>query len=106
MLTRGDSFGELALINDSCRSATIHCASDAQLWVLDRYIFQNTLKSLNKLNYQENGTFIDGMPMFELLNEIQIEQVISALVVQKFHDGTAIINEGDKGELLYIVKEG
>ena len=36
MLSRGDSFGELALINDSCRSATIHCASDAMLWVLDR----------------------------------------------------------------------
>ena len=36
VLSKGDSFGELALIDDSCRSATINCATDAYLWVLDR----------------------------------------------------------------------
>ena len=36
LLGKGDSFGEFALINDSVRSATIHCATNAQLWVLDR----------------------------------------------------------------------
>ena len=36
LLVRGNSFGELALINDAYRSATIHCATGAQLWTLDR----------------------------------------------------------------------
>ena len=46
------------------------------------------------------------MPMFELLTENQLECVISALMVHHFHDGTAIIKEGEQGDLLYIVKEG
>ena len=35
-LARGDSFGELALINDAFRYETIHCATNAQIWTLDR----------------------------------------------------------------------
>ena len=44
--------------------------------------------------------------MFQLLSEKQIESVISALMIQNFRDGTAIIKEGDHGDWLYIVKEG
>ena len=44
--------------------------------------------------------------MFELLTARQIEFVINALVVQNFPDGTAIIKEGEQGDLLYIIKEG
>ena len=46
------------------------------------------------------------MPMFSLLTEDQKERVISALIVNNFQDGYAIIKEGDPGDLLYILKEG
>ena len=57
-MENGDSFGELALINDSGRSATIMWITDWEMWVLDRDSFQNTLKSLNRMNYEENSAFI------------------------------------------------
>ena len=79
-LSSGECFGELALVSDSCRSATMKCLTDAEMWVLDRKTFQNTLKSLNRLNYNENKAFIDQVSMFDILNEEQKEQVISALV--------------------------
>jgi CRP-like cAMP-binding protein len=38
-LRPGDSFGELALLTDCPRSATIECVTDAVLWGLDRSTF-------------------------------------------------------------------
>ena len=105
-LENGDSFGELALINSSPRTATVRCVAKSELWVLDRQTYQNTLKSLNRLNYEENNAFIDQVPIFDLLTKDQKEQLISTLATHSFQSGTFIIKKGDPGDLLYIVKEG
>jgi len=96
----------LALINDSCRSATIRCITDSEIWALDRITFQNTLKSLNRLNYEENTAFIEMNPMFDTLTADQKERLIAALIVHNFPDGATIVKEGDPGDILYIIKEG
>jgi len=40
----GDVFGELALLYNAPRAATIKGESDGQLWVLDRGTFNNIVK--------------------------------------------------------------
>ena len=105
-MKKGESFGELALINDAKRSATIKSVASGEVWVLDRESFQTTLKNVNRLNYNENREFVDSVPIFELLTDDQKERIISALVVHNFHAEATIIKEGDPGDLLYIVKQG
>ena len=76
------------------------------MWVLDRDSFQNTLKSLNRMNYEENSAFISQIPVFDVLTDDQKERITTALISHNFQNGTTIIKEGDPGDLLYIVKEG
>jgi CRP-like cAMP-binding protein len=66
-LKTGDSFGELALIADCPRSATIVCVRDCVLWGLDRFTFQGVLKEMNALRYEENKAFIEQVPSFQTL---------------------------------------
>lgn len=40
-----ESFGELALLFNAPRAATVTAATDAQLWVLDRNTFRNGVRS-------------------------------------------------------------
>ena len=40
----GDVFGELALLYNAPRAATIKASSDGQLWVLDRNTFNHIVK--------------------------------------------------------------
>ena len=106
VLKFGDSFGELALLHDTFRSATVKTLIKTSLWSLDRNAFRNTLEELNAQNYEENHRFIHSIPVFESLNDKQKDSLVTALSVLKFSNGTKIISEGDPGDLLYIIKEG
>lgn len=50
-LESGDIFGELAMIDDSPRSATIIAAEDTWLYCLNRRVFEQKLKALDHLMY-------------------------------------------------------
>ena len=105
-LKSGDSFGEMALLHDSPRSATICTLVKCALWTVDRQTFRATLEELNIKNHEENRSFLNSVPAFENLTEQQKDGLLSSLVVQKFSNGTRILNEGDAGDLFYIIKEG
>ena len=106
VLKTGDSFGELALLHDTPRTATVVSMVKTSLWSLDRGTFRNTIEELNSNNYKENKSFIDSIPVFESLSEGQRESLVSCLSLLKFSIGSKIVSEGDPGDLLYIIKEG
>lgn len=105
-LKSGESFGEMALLHDAPRSATVRTLVRCTLWSVDRQTFRATLEEMNAKNYSENRNFIDSVNVFEKLNEQQKEALVGSLIVQKFTNGTRILNEGDTGDLFYIIKEG
>ena len=105
-LKPGDSFGEMALIHDTLRTATIQTLDKSSLWGLDRKTFRNTLELLESVNYEENKLFIETISIFETLTPNQKESLVHAVSTQYFNPSTRIIKEGEPGELLYIVKEG
>ena len=102
----GDSFGELALIHDAPRSAGVKAISNASLWVLDRKSFRTVLEELNANNYKENKAFIESVPLFQILSPGQKDSLVTCLTSLRFAQGQKIVNEGDPGELLFIIKEG
>jgi cGMP-dependent protein kinase len=105
-LKSGDSFGEMALLHDTPRSATIRTLVRCTLWSVDRQTFRSTLEEMNKKNYSENLAFINSVNVFERLTEKQKEDLVVSLNLQKFPNGSRVVNEGDSGDLFYIIKEG
>ena len=106
ILNTGDSFGELALLHDTARSATIVTIDRTTMWGLDRKTFRSAVESVNAQNYQENKRFIDSVPLFQILTPIQKESLVGSLSTLKFRSGERIVNEGDPGDLFYLIKEG
>ncbi|OMJ70240.1 hypothetical protein SteCoe_31838 [Stentor coeruleus] len=106
ILVSGDSFGEMALLYDTPRTATVSTISDCNLWCLDRKTFRSTLEALELVNYEENKQFIDSVSVFQALTFSQKETLVHSLTTQIFNPGVVIVNEGDPGDLLYIIKEG
>ena len=61
--TRGDSFGEFALMNNAPRESTIKTKTECLLWVLKREAFRKIIDFLSKLNYEENMKFLDSISL-------------------------------------------
>ena len=106
ILKAGDSFGELALLHDSFRTATVKTIERSSLWSVQRYTFRQVVQSLNTMHYTENKEFLQNIPIFGVLNEQQQEALVTSLTTQKFPPGSRIVNDGDPGELFYLIKEG
>ena len=105
-INEGQGFGELALMHDTPRTATVRTLTPTHLWGLDRDTFKKLIEDLNVMNYQENKAFIESVPVFASLNQSQKDALVGSLNTLNFPPGQIIVKEGDIGDLLYIVKEG
>lgn len=94
------------MIHNTPRSATVKASTDGAVWGVQRTTFRNILKHLSSRNFSENRAFLESVKIFELLTEAQKTMITNALVVESFVDGQNIVKEGEKGDVLYIIKQG
>ena len=106
VLKSGDSFGELALLHNVPRSATVLTLEKSDLWGLDRKTFKEAVEQVNVRSYQENRAFLDSVGLFTQLTPHDKENLLTALTAQRFLPGKPIVKEGDPGDVFYIIKEG
>ncbi|OMJ76111.1 hypothetical protein SteCoe_24587 [Stentor coeruleus] len=106
LLSKGEQFGELALLHDSPRTATVVTVEKTMLWVLSREAFRNAIQSINNKKHEENKQFIANIPIFHSFSPAQKDILLSMIVTHDFNDGQKIVSEGDPGDLLYFIKKG
>ena len=100
------SFGELALMYNQPRAATVQAKTVGKLWALDRLTFRRiVLKSaFEKRKMYEQ--LLENMPMFKSLSAYERMNVADALFSRTFADGAAIIEQGDKAACMYFLESG
>ncbi|CAG5116021.1 unnamed protein product, partial [Candidula unifasciata] len=99
-------FGELALMYNMPRAATIIAATDGTIWALDRQTFRRIVlkTAFNKRKRYEK--LIEGCVMLKSLDVYERMNVCDALTSRMFKDGEKIISQGDKADCMYFVEEG
>lgn len=102
----GECFGELALIQNSKRSATLRAVLKSSMWVIDRTTFRAALETLNRQSLDENRSFLSSVPQLEMLTPEQVDVMLSTVTDLHFIAGQKIVKEGDPGDLFFIIKEG
>jgi len=102
----GMSFGELALLYQAPRAATVTSAGKGLLWVVDRYNFKNILKEAGEARTKEFIKILDSIELFNCLLSEEKEQLANALTETQFLKGEVIIKEGEEGDAFYILSKG
>lgn len=105
-LSRGESFGELALLHDAMRSGTIKALKKCFFYCIERKNFRNIIKEINNLNYEENKNFLQSISILNSLVNDQKNILISNLNKENYEESKCIFKEGDVGSCLYYIKEG
>ncbi|KAK3097186.1 hypothetical protein FSP39_007234 [Pinctada imbricata] len=100
------SFGELALMYNMPRSATIVAASEGVLWAMDRNSFRRIiLRSAFKKRkmYEE---LLENVPLLKSLEPYERMNLADALVTKEYCDGQTIIKVGDEADGMYFIESG
>ena len=102
----GESFGELALLHGAPRSGTVKAITECGLWVLERKNFRKIVDHTTKMNFEENKTFIQSVPILNSIEHYQQAILCVSLIKETFEEGKLIVKEGESADCIYIVKEG
>lgn len=105
-ITEGSAFGELALLYQTPRSATIAALTDVTTWVLDQMTFKTVIMSsaIKERNIRLN--FVDNIKVFEKMSRYEKIKLLDGLQVQFFEANDVIVKEGEVGEYFYIIEDG
>jgi len=99
-------FGELAILYNCRRTATITTKTDVALWALERQCFQMVVKSAGQEKDQERFEVLSQVKDLKQLPENKLRKICDCLEEEYFEDKACIIKQGTRGDLFYIVKSG
>lgn len=91
----GMGFGELALMYDAKRAATVTATSHCVTWAVDRASFKQIMMGTTTRKRELYGGFLQKLPLFESLTESERLTVADALQPVAAHAGDVLLKEGD-----------
>merc|ERR1719160_1089505 len=102
----GDAFGELALLYNCPRAASVEAAEKSVLWKLDRNTFNHIVKDAAQKKRERYESFLKTVPLLQSMSDYERSQVADGLKSEKFDSGAVIMKEKDPGDKFYILEEG
>lgn len=110
-LRAGDFFGELALLEERPRTATVRAASDTTIVSLDRQSFV-TLVEHSTFNGEaiamqvRNASAVRAVEAFQHCDAGVLSTLLASLTVRNEAIGQTIVRQGDAGDSVFLVREG
>lgn len=102
----GEGFGELALLYNAPRAATITSKTDYVIWKLDRDTFNNIVKDAAAKKREKYDNFLSQVEVLKTLDSYERSKLGDAVKEHNFKEGDAIIKEGEEGDTFFLIAEG
>ncbi|XP_045470387.1 cGMP-dependent protein kinase, isozyme 1-like [Harmonia axyridis] len=105
-LSVGKVFGELAILYNARRQATVKATMPSKVWVLDREIYQSIVSIYNVEEKKERLKFLLECPVLKQVDEDVLKKVAEFLQKEYFPAGKVIFREGEPADKFYIITAG
>jgi cAMP-dependent protein kinase regulator len=102
----GVSFGELALLHNAPRSASVVALAECFTYRVDQYTFRALLAS-HKLGLEKTQVeLLRRVSIFKDIDRQSLAKIADAMTLVSVPDGKLIIRKGDVGRVFYIIQRG
>ena len=105
-LKDGDIFGELALLYDIPRTATIISLTETSLIKIDKNSFNKYLKNLFEGQLEDQIEFLQICPIFSKLSKDLIIKLGIRSNIKKFATGQVILKNDSKCDSIFVIRRG
>ncbi|XP_019350457.2 cGMP-dependent protein kinase 1 isoform X2 [Alligator mississippiensis] len=105
-LLPGDVFGELALLYNCRRTATVTALTPVRLWALDRQTYRAIVTGSAKRRRAQILGSLREAQCLQGLSDAHLSKLLDAMEECTFGHDEVIIREGDEGKDFYIILRG
>ena len=102
----GDAFGELALLYNAPRAATIVSKTESTLWQLDRNTFNHIVKDAAQNKRDRYEDFLSSVPILQSIDHYERSKIADSIKEATYAANSKILTEGDEGNDFYIIISG
>jgi len=102
----GKVFGELAILYNCKRTASVKATTDGKVWALERKVFQQIMVTSGIKRMENQLNFLRSVPLLAELPSNILLRISDALEPEQFQAGEVIVREGTAGDTFYILSSG
>jgi cAMP-dependent protein kinase regulator len=103
---QGAAFGELALLYNAPRAATITCIDEGTLYSLDRNTFNHIVKDAAVKRREKYENFLSQVKILESLEPYEKTKLADAFKEINYKPNEYVIKEDETGDTFYFISEG
>ena len=105
-LQSGALFGELALLYNAPRSATIKCTTDCVFWCLDRSVFKAIQRVARSAMVMQRSEWLTMCPDIKKLGSVELSRLMNSLESVEFKEGEVMHNFENAVSRVLLVEKG
>jgi len=106
VLEDGDSFGELALLGNGIRNATVVTAIPTILLKVEKDAYEQSLQKLHEADLQQRMIFLQRVFIFSDWTEQDLRKIAYVMTPRKFEKNTTVIKQGEGTDSMFFLVEG
>ena len=106
ILKQGDSFGDLALLQNCIRTETIRAITTTELWCINNETYKQIVNDFINNEYFEKERFFNSIQILNLLDRNTKSKLCQYIIIEKHEKEKVIISEGEEPTAIYFIKQG
>ena len=102
----GEGFGELALLYNCPRAASISAKTPYTVWKLDRDTFNHIVKDAAAKKREKYDNFLQSVKILQDLDPYERSRLGDAVHEHIYKQGDYVISQGEEGDIFYLIETG
>jgi len=102
----GDVFGELALLYNCPRAASVNAVGRCLCWRLDRQTFNQVVKQAHQKRSEMYDDFVQEVALFSTMEQAERSRIVECFKIVRYKKGDVVVKQGEEGNRFYLVEEG